>query len=216
VRDFGAGMGAGRWCGSWLNACCHTAAIRVCGLVGEVAWGVGDGGGLVAEVAGRWVAVRGVLTANRHALTRVAGELYPGVLRVTPAELLCREEWLPGAPLGLDEPPLTWDGPAATEPAASPAGRYGAGSEHVRPLRAAGAAVPSRAWKHRALLLGWARRGSAGRAPPVPARPPPASTGCRQELPEPGLTTSTVISRTGLAQAWVLYLMNAGVVWFGG
>ena len=37
-----------------------------------------------------------------------------------------------------------------------------------------------------------------------------------QELPEPGLTTSTVISRTGFEHAWVVYLMYAGVVWFGG
>ena len=101
---------------------------------------MGDRGALAA---GRWVAVRGVLTANRHVLTRVAGGLYPGVPRATPAELLCREEWLPGAPLGLDELPLTWDGRAATEPTASTAGRYGAGSEHVRPLRADGERYPS-------------------------------------------------------------------------
>lgn len=123
-----------------------------------------DGYAAAAESAQRWRAVRAVLTANRHELTRVAAGLYPEIPRVGPAELLCREEWLPGVPLGLDELPVTWDGapadgtspdgtsPGATSPGATAAGgaapdgtaagekaraasRYRAGSEQVRPLR---------------------------------------------------------------------------------
>lgn len=122
---------------------------------------------VAAESAQRWRAVRAVLTANRHELTRVAASLYPDIPKAGPAELLCREEWLPGTPLGIDDLPLAWDGTppdhvppggaaaggtavggaaaggaAAGRAAAgeggqalSPGGRYGAGSEQVRPLR---------------------------------------------------------------------------------
>ncbi len=63
-----------------------------------------------------------------------AGELYPGLPRVAGTGLLCREEWLPGEPVGLDRAELAWRGqvrpPAVT----------GAGAESlaVRPLAAAG------------------------------------------------------------------------------
>jgi hypothetical protein len=115
----------------------------------RLAWLLGGAirvrGVLADEAAERWRAVRRVLTANRHELTRVAASLYPELRRVEPAELLCREEWVPDAPLGLDELLLTWDGPAAgeEEPAASPTGEYGARSEHVRPLRPDGKRYPS-------------------------------------------------------------------------
>ena len=52
--------------------------------------------------------------------------------RAGPADLLCRAQWLPGVPLGLDDLVLTWDGePHPTVP-------YGAAAEHVRPVRADG------------------------------------------------------------------------------
>ena len=107
-----------------------------------------------AESAQRWRDVRAVLTANRHELGRVAARLYPGLPRAGSADLLCREEWLPPAPLALDDLPVTWDGgaggdggaarpagdggaarPGARGGAAQPAGRYDRASVPVRPLR---------------------------------------------------------------------------------
>jgi hypothetical protein len=85
-----------------------------------------------ADSAERWRAVRRVLTANRQELGRVAAGLYPDVPRAGPADLLCRAEWLPGVPLGLDDPVLTWDG----EP--HPTAPYGTAAEHVRPVRPEG------------------------------------------------------------------------------
>src|SRR5260370_7573764 len=73
---------------------------------------VADALGGAAESAGRWRAVRAVLTANRPELGRVAAGLYPDLPRVRSAGLLCREEWLPGAPPDLDDLPVTFDGPA--------------------------------------------------------------------------------------------------------
>ena len=134
-----------------------------------------DGLAVAAESAERWRAMRAVLTANRHELGRVAAGLYPEHPRVGPADLLCREQWLPDAPLGLDDLPVAWDGslsagddpgtdgdgsaPGGHGPApgghgpgpgghgpgpggdgrrARPTGRYGAVSDHVRPLRLGG------------------------------------------------------------------------------
>jgi hypothetical protein len=107
---------------------------------------------LADESAQRWRAVRRALTANRHELTRVAAGLYPQIPRAGPADLLCREEWLPGAPLDLDELPLTWDGTAAAggPPGGAAAaagewadGRLAAAWERVRPLRPDGQRYPS-------------------------------------------------------------------------
>ena len=92
-----------------------------------------DGHSVAAGSAERWRAVRAVLTANRHELGRVAAGLYPDLPRAGPADLLCREEWLPAAPLGLDDLPVTWDGRPSGEDGAP--GRYDAASAQVRPLR---------------------------------------------------------------------------------
>ncbi len=100
-----------------------------------------DVAALAGESAERWRAVRGVLTANRQELGRVAAGLYPGMPRVGAAELLGREEWLPGAPLGLDELPVSWDGGDGYP--GSPTAGLGGASEHVRPLRAEGGRYPS-------------------------------------------------------------------------
>src|SRR5689334_4459421 len=92
---------------------------------------------VAAESARRWRDVRAVLTANRHELGRVAARLYPGLPRAGSADLLCREEWLPPAPLGLDDLPVTWDGgpPDDRGGPVPPASRYDAASAQVRPLR---------------------------------------------------------------------------------
>jgi hypothetical protein len=96
-----------------------------------------EGQTVAAESAQRWRDVRAVLTANRHELGRVAAGLYPDLPRIGSADLLCRAEWLPPAPLGIDDLPVTWDGgpPAGGGHPVWPTGRYGGASEQVRPLR---------------------------------------------------------------------------------
>jgi hypothetical protein len=89
-----------------------------------------------AGSAQRWRDVRAVLTANRHELGRVAAGLYPDQPRAGSADLLCREEWLPGVPLALGDLPVTWDGgPQEGHGPARPTERYDAVSAQVRPLR---------------------------------------------------------------------------------
>jgi hypothetical protein len=92
---------------------------------------------VAAESAQRWRDVRAVLTASRHELGRVAARLYPDLLRLGTADLLCREEWLPPAPLGLDDLPVTWAGgpPGGDGGQVRPTGRYDGASAQVRPLR---------------------------------------------------------------------------------
>ena len=83
-----------------------------------------------ADSPERWRQVRTVLTANRPELSRAAVSLYPGLLRVGPTDLLARAEWLPGAPLGLDDLPLAW-----VEQSPPPAlDLTGPVSAHVRPV----------------------------------------------------------------------------------
>jgi hypothetical protein len=107
------------------------------------------------EPVARWRGVRGVLTAHRLELGRVAARLYPGTLRVGGADLLGRGEWLPGEPLALDDVAVTWDGgdgrladgdggPADGDgPAGRPTAEAGVASEHVRPPRPGGGRYPS-------------------------------------------------------------------------
>jgi len=98
---------------------------------------------VTGESAERWRAVRGALTAHRYELGRVAAGLYPEVPRVASADLLCREEWVPALPLGLDDLALHWDdgGPDQDEDPGdrSGAARYAEASRGVRPLRPDGA-----------------------------------------------------------------------------
>jgi hypothetical protein len=111
-------------------------AIRVAGLP-PADWrrchrAVADGRSVAAGSAEGWRAVRAVLTANRHELGRVAAGLYPGLPRAGSADLLCREEWIPPVPLGLDDLPVTWDGGPSGEDDGQ--GRYDGASAQVRPL----------------------------------------------------------------------------------
>jgi hypothetical protein len=104
---------------------------------------VPDAPALTGESAERWRAVRGVLTAHRHELGRVAARLYPEVPRVASADLLCRDEWVPAAPLRLDDLALHWDeggpdrdaDPGHRGGAGPAAGRYAKASRGVRPAR---------------------------------------------------------------------------------
>jgi hypothetical protein len=86
----------------------------------------------------RWRAARAELNRRRHLLTRAAARLYPDAARVGTTALLCRPEWIPSRPLGLDEVRLAWaeHPPAAAVTGAEPA------SAHVRPLRADGSRYP--------------------------------------------------------------------------
>ena len=170
-------MAGGAWCGP-----------RRLGWAGrlpaeEVPGAVPDALDLTGEAAERWRAVRQVLTVHRHELGRVAARLYPEVPRVASADLLCREEWVPAAPLRLDDLALHWDaggpdqdaGPGHRGGAGPGAGRYaegrvitGGGAAGIpftagtvdrlaggrEPFQAAGAALLRLAWEHRKHLLG--------------------------------------------------------------
>jgi hypothetical protein len=95
---------------------------------------VPDAPAQTVESAARWRQVRAVLTANRQELSHVAARLYPDLSRVAGTDLLTRAQWLPSAPLGLDEVSLTWvDQPAQPVPEMG-----GAVSAHVRPAREPG------------------------------------------------------------------------------
>ena len=91
------------------------------------------------DSAGRWRAVRLALNGRRHELTQVAGRLYPDAARAGSTALLCREEWIPDRPLGLDEVKLHWAGqpPPPAVDGGEPA------SAHLRPLRAGGGRYPA-------------------------------------------------------------------------
>jgi hypothetical protein len=56
----------------------------------------------------QWLGVRGFLNRHRHELSRAAQELYPRARRVAGTPLLARAEWLPAAPVPLDQVRLSW------------------------------------------------------------------------------------------------------------
>ena len=86
-----------------------------------------------------------MLTAHRHELGRVAARLYPEAARAASTDLLCREEWLPAAPLELDDLALRWEDGRPPEQGNSDsrdgagAERYAEASRGVRPVRPDGA-----------------------------------------------------------------------------
>lgn len=87
-----------------------------------------------AESPERWRQVRAVLTASRQELSHLAASLYPDLPRVGATDLLSRAEWLPGAPLSLDDLPLTW----VERPPPPVVDASGPASAHIRPVREAG------------------------------------------------------------------------------
>jgi len=91
----------------------------------------GTPGDAVRHSQQHWLRVRGFLNRRRHELGRAAQDLYPRSWRVAGTPLLARPEWLPAAPVPLDQVALSWrpDGPAG--------GIDGTGPETaaVRPLR---------------------------------------------------------------------------------
>ncbi len=87
-----------------------------------------------ADSPERWRQVRAVLTANRPELSRIAAGLYPGLVRVGSTDLLSRAEWLPDAPLRLDDLPLAW----VEQPPPPALDLTGPVSAHVRPVAEAG------------------------------------------------------------------------------
>jgi hypothetical protein len=94
---------------------------------------------MTGEAPQRWRRERAVLAEHRHRLSGVAARLYPGLPQIGGTGLLCREEWLPAAPVALDDLALAW----AAEAPAPVADGTGPASAHVRPTRAAGDAYPS-------------------------------------------------------------------------
>jgi hypothetical protein len=56
----------------------------------------------------QWLRVRDFLNAHRCDLARAAKDLYPPEWRVAGTPLLARPEWLPGAPVALEEVTLSW------------------------------------------------------------------------------------------------------------
>jgi len=79
----------------------------------------------------QWLRVRGFLNRHRHELGRAARDLYPRSWRVAGTPLLARPEWLPAAPVPLDQVALSW------QPGWPARGIDGTGPETaaVRPLR---------------------------------------------------------------------------------
>ncbi len=62
----------------------------------------------IRESQRRWRAVRDALKQRRHELAVAAGALYPDVPRVEGTGLLCRNDWVAGAPIEVDQVDLRW------------------------------------------------------------------------------------------------------------
>jgi hypothetical protein len=56
----------------------------------------------------QWLRERGFLNARRHELARAAQDLYPRSWRVAGTPMLARHEWIPAAPIPLDQVTLSW------------------------------------------------------------------------------------------------------------
>jgi hypothetical protein len=93
----------------------------------------------MTETEERWREVRRMVNQNRLALAAQAARLYPGATRAAGTDLLCRPEWLPAAPVGLDKIALEWTGqppPPRTDATA-------AAAAHLLPQQAPGGPFPS-------------------------------------------------------------------------
>ncbi|RKS76856.1 hypothetical protein BZB76_2222 [Actinomadura pelletieri DSM 43383] len=69
----------------------------------------------------RWRDERTILNASRGPLGEAASRLYPDVPRVAETALLCRAEWIPAAPVPLEDVRLEWDDRPASTVVAEPA-----------------------------------------------------------------------------------------------
>ncbi|WP_344895945.1 hypothetical protein [Actinomadura meridiana] len=70
----------------------------------------------------RWRGERAALNAARGVLGERASRLYPGVARVAGTALLCREGWIPDAPVPLEDVRLEWDERAVAAAVRAPVG----------------------------------------------------------------------------------------------
>ncbi|MFI0367753.1 hypothetical protein ACH35V_07725 [Actinomadura sp. 1N219] len=68
----------------------------------------------------RWRDERARLNASRGPLGEAASALYPDVPRVAGTSLLCREEWIPDAPIPLEDVRLEWEVHGAPPAVADP------------------------------------------------------------------------------------------------
>jgi len=85
----------------------------------------------------QWRRVRGFLNARRHDLARSVQHRYPPSWRVAGTPMLARPEWIPAAPVPLDQVTLSWR-PGGDAPAQSDGALLdgtGQGSAAVRPFR---------------------------------------------------------------------------------
>src|SRR5262249_48401463 len=61
-----------------------------------------------ADSRERWLRERAYLNHHRYGLAKTAQNLYPAEWRVASTPLLARPEWLPLAPIPLDQVRLSW------------------------------------------------------------------------------------------------------------
>jgi hypothetical protein len=69
----------------------------------------------------RWREERARLNAGRDRLGRLASDPYPGAPRVAGTRLMCRDGWIPAAPVPLEDVRLEWDPDPAPPAVAAPA-----------------------------------------------------------------------------------------------
>jgi hypothetical protein len=88
----------------------------------------------------QWRRVRGFLNARRHDLARSVQHRYPPSWRVAGTPMLARPEWVPAAPVPLDQVTLSWrpGGDAAAQSDGPLLDGTGPESAAVRPWRAGG------------------------------------------------------------------------------
>jgi hypothetical protein len=96
-------------------------------------------GGAVTASQRDWLRARGYLDRRRHELGRAALDLYPGSWRVAGTPLLARPQWIPAAPVALEQVTLSW------RPGWPARDVHGTGPQAagVRPLRDGGDRFPS-------------------------------------------------------------------------
>ncbi|MFV2174731.1 hypothetical protein ACFHW2_01015 [Actinomadura sp. LOL_016] len=97
--------------------------------------------------AARWRDERAELNAARARLGEIADGLYPGVPRVAGTPLLCRDGWVPDAPVPLGDVRLEWDPRPAPPAVADPPDGLPRG--HRTYAQALGALAPPKVFEDR-------------------------------------------------------------------